>query len=57
MDDIYLDAIRRANKLGAKGVEVIAYSLPETASSPNRIILYTKIPDDCSSGDLPWYEK
>lgn len=55
--DIYLNAIIRANKLGAQGVEVVGYTLPTSAIQTPIIMLATKIPDSQNASDPAWYEK
>lgn len=54
--DRVLDAIKKANKLGARGLQVVGYREPESASSSPDLILETQIPDDASTAVQLWYE-
>jgi hypothetical protein len=51
-----LEAIKRANKLGAKGIKVVNMILPRSASSDNRITLTTMIPESRSPSERDWFE-
>jgi len=56
MEEIILDAIKRANKLGAKGIEVIGYVEPQSAGDDYNYTLVTRVPDEnLTAGDKPWY--
>ena len=56
MEEIILDAIKRANKLGAKGIEVIGYVEPQSAGDDYNYTLVTSVPDEnLTAGDKPWY--
>lgn len=60
MDDnnyLILNALKDANKLGAKGIEVIGYLMPESVISDYRINLITRIPYPQSALDKPWYDE
>lgn len=58
MDDrMVLDAIIKANKLGAKGIQVVSFLLPQTSDIKHEIILVTKIPESGTSFDKPWYDR
>ena len=56
MDEMILEAIIRANKLGAKGVQVIGYIEPQTASQPSSFLLITRISELISASDKEWYD-
>ena len=56
MGEMILEAIIRANKLGAKGVQVIGYIEPQTASQPSSFLLITRIPELISASDKEWYD-
>jgi len=56
LDAIIVDAIKRANKLGAKGIEVVGYTEPYSASQDLRIMLIVKLPELTSACDRAWYE-
>lgn len=56
MEDKILNAIKKANKLGAQGLQVIGYREPESASANPDLILETQIPSDTSTAVNLWYE-
>ncbi len=56
MKDIILEAIKRANKLGAKGIRVIDYIEPKTATQSPYYTLITDKPEPQSASDTVWYE-
>lgn len=39
-----LDAIKRANKLGAEGIQVVGYTEPNVPTQDNRFILAVRYP-------------
>lgn len=57
MNEIILDAIVRANKLGAKGVQVIGYIEPQLATQDPHWMLITEPPKEQDASELPWYER
>ena len=56
-DPLTLDALRRANKLGAKGIEVVGYIISDSAASDGKINLITRQPYPQSALDKSWYEE
>ena len=56
-EEIILDAIRRANKLGAKGVEVTGYGQSQDGASSPRLFLVTQIPKQITGSGTEWYDK
>ena len=56
MDEIILEAILRANKLGARGQRVIAVREPETASESPFLKLTTDSPIAETASEREWYE-
>ena len=56
-DDLILEAIIRANKLGAKGTEVIGFLRPGSAISDCRYSLVAQIPKPTTASELMWYDR
>lgn len=57
MEDEVLKAIIKANKLGAKGIQVVGYGIPATAdSSPDYYLAIQFPPTLGAAGDTPWYD-
>lgn len=52
-----LDAIIRANKLGAKGIMVTGYLEPQSAASSGEFYLVTCQPPIMSTDATQWYDK
>ena len=53
---IILEAVRKANKLGAKGYEVIDCLEPQSASESLELKLITRIPREKSAVERMWYD-
>ena len=51
------DAIVRANKLGARGVEVIDYIEPSSATDSDRIMLVIRWGQEYNAAELAWWDK
>ena len=51
------EAIIRANKLGAKGYQVVAIKEPECATSDGKLTLVLTKPRIGNATDIPWYER
>lgn len=51
-----MDAIIRANKLGAKGVQVVWAEWPKSATEDQRIILVIQEPLVTNATEKLWYE-
>jgi len=56
MDDRIYNAIVKANKLGAKGIQVIGYIEPRSAADNNNLILITQIPVSVTASATQWHE-
>ncbi len=54
---LFLDALIRANKLGAKGMRVVDYILPESAISDYRITLISAIVEPRTAAEGNWYDE
>ncbi len=54
--DLLLRLLRKANKLGAQGYQVIGWEPPESGSSDPDGTLYYIIPPGRSGSELPWYQ-
>ncbi len=50
------DALKRANKLGAKNVEVVGYAEVGLATQFDEILLIVQQPKLSTASDLEWYE-
>jgi len=50
------NAIRRANKLGAKGIMVTGYIEPQTASQDPQGMPIIEIPPKQNADETAWYE-
>ena len=57
MDVKIANAIVKANKLGAGGIQVIGYIEPRSAADNDNIILITQIPIPSTACELAWYDK
>lgn len=51
MENIILDAIKRANELGAQGIKVTGYLEPQLATQDPRWMLITEPPKQTSGAD------
>ena len=51
------EALRQANKLGARGIEVVDYTEPTDASQGDSIVLITRLPQPSNATELAWWEK
>lgn len=56
MENMYEEAIYKANKLGAKGLQVIGIILPRSATDDPRISFIVKVPEQQSATDKLWYD-
>jgi len=56
IDNMVIDAIKRANKLGAKGYMVVGVIGPQNAIDDYRIELIVIEPPLQNATELPWYE-
>jgi len=56
MEDLVRNAIREANKLGARGLQVVDYIEPQNATDDPDFILVAQMPGEETAGDMPWYE-
>lgn len=54
---LFLDALKRANKLGAKGMQIVDYIMPESAMSDYRITLITAIVEPRTAAEGNWYDE
>jgi len=55
VDTRTFDAIKRANKLGAKGIEVVGCIEPQLATQAPVLILIIKLPE-LTNANMAWYE-
>ena len=55
--EVILDAIIRANKLGAQGTRVTEFVEPTSASQPWRYDLVCDSPQLRTASDKAWYEE
>ena len=56
-DQLILNAIKQANRWGAKGIEVIGFVWPLTAASDYHLTLIAQIPRDRTAADKAWYDE
>lgn len=56
MTNEILDAIVRANKLGAKGIQVVGYGESQSASASKCLVLVTQTPILVTASEKEWYE-
>ena len=54
---LILDALKRANKLGGKGIQIVDYILPESAISDYKITLITAIVKPRTAAEGNWYDE
>ena len=57
MEDLVLSAIVRANKLGAQGLRVVTYIVPQAASEDPDYKLVVEYPKITSASECPWWDK
>ena len=57
IDPIYLDAIIRANKLGAIGVQVIGAYLPDRATEDYKVRLVSMTPLPRTATQREWFDE
>ena len=55
--EVIKEAIMRANRMGARGIQVVDYQEPQTASDEDRLMLIMQIPPVADATDQAWYEK
>jgi hypothetical protein len=56
-DSHVLSLLTRANKMGAKGMQVIAYIAPQNASDNPEGTFVVKTPDITCASDRSWYDE
>jgi len=56
-DELIRDAIIRANKLGAKGIEVTGFAQPDDATQRPDYYLITQSPELTDASESAWYDK
>lgn len=49
--------VRRASKLGAKGIEVIGWMPPQSVSDNPDGVLVTRQPETKTGSEMPWYDE
>jgi hypothetical protein len=54
--EVILDAIIRANKLGAKGVQVVNFIEPSLTTQDDLLFLVVKVPSQSPASEKAWYE-
>ncbi len=57
MNHKILDAILEANQLGAKGIQVIGYSEPQSAAETPNFVLLVQTPEQGTTSEPAWYDK
>ena len=55
--EIIREAIIRANKLGAKGIQVISYAEPASAIQSQNLVLITRTPEQTTASGGEWYDR
>lgn len=55
-EEIILDAIERANKLGAKGIEVTGYAESGCTTQSPQLMLVTRMPRARTASEKAWYD-
>lgn len=55
--EVILSAIRRANKLGAKGIEVVGYLEPQSATELPELRLIAQMPKETTASEMAWYDR
>lgn len=56
MNELIKDAIRRANKLGAKGIQVVGYIESQSATESPDLKLIMQLPPLETASGVAWYE-
>ena len=57
-EELIFDAILRANKWGAKGIQVVGFGVPQSAmQSPSYILIVDLAPGPETASETPWYDK
>ena len=56
MQEEIIKAIIRANKLGAKSIQVIGYLEPQSAIESLELTLVTQVPEETTASESAWYD-
>jgi len=56
-EEIVWEAIIRANKLGAKGIQVVGFIDRCSATQNPELLLTIKMPEPMTAGEVAWYDK
>jgi len=56
MEEQYDEAIKRANRLGGKGIRVIGCFEPGDATGDGRVKFVVETPNNQRATENPWYE-
>jgi len=54
--EMWINAIYRANKIGAKGLQIVGIAEPQSATA-DRIIIFTITKPQETAASTPWYDK
>jgi len=58
MNDIWFDALIKANKAGARNLKVVGYVLPTRATEDNCIkLIFEEGPDALPATEKAWYDE
>ena len=51
-----LDALKRANKMGARGLEVVEYVETQSATESPELKLIARLPKERTASEEAWYD-